>query len=333
MELNRFSLALYIVYPTMASYCSIIMLAQFIQFLNGNVDAGGLYGDMYTYLEMSSNLSFTAGEPEQLRPIVPALAGGLAHLIGATSQETLVLIFGAFNFAMLLTGLGLLLKIAMTNQTIGTLRVAAPVFLIITIPAYVQGGMLPVPEAGAFLFFTLMVTSIYFRRLTYLFLSAIPAVWFTEITLAAVLVVALLNWMRNDHWWQAYLPFLLSALIYVTVSSMAGYDPLSRWLDAFATFHAADLFTGWTALTQLLLGLGFIVPYIIYQHIKHGLQKLYVALTLMLVACFILFSIVEPRLVPRYLFIISPMIVFFVFSDQSLRMLPATAGFRPSPSG
>ncbi|MEX2641580.1 MAG: hypothetical protein WD266_12895 [Balneolales bacterium] len=316
---------LYIAFPVIGSVCSIVMITHFIWLVQGSLENGGPYSDALIYMDMARDFSFFEDDPLSYRIAMPALVGAFSHLFGIYEFDSVALVFGTFNFAFFLFGAGVMLRMGIYEQGINVLELILPAVIIVFMPFFLSAAFYPLPDTGVFLFFSLILLALFYRNLFFLYVIVAIAVWVSEITLLAVLVVPALNYIRQDNWWQAVLPFIVSGLIYFAV--LMNFSPdLSRhflfspdgWISTIGSnFQQFDRYF----FIQLLPAFGLTIPFVAYRIYRSGSQRS-VQVTLMLyLGYYILFLLASPEQTPRLMFMIQPLLILFIFNDKTLEAL------------
>ena len=321
MRLDRFSMILYIAFPVIGSICSIIMITHFVWIVQGSLDNGS-YPEALYFMDMVRDFSFFEGSHLSYRVVIPFLVGYITNLLGITTLESIALIFGTWNFALFLFGIGMMLKIAILEQSVNVFELILPALLVIFMPFFLSAAFFPLIDAGAFLFFSLIVLAVFYRNLPMLFASTMLSVWVSEVTMLALLVVPALNYIRNDNWWQAYLPFILSSLVYLVGVVALSPDPGNHYLfntglwqeSIMSNFLEFDRYF----FSMLIPTFGLVIPFIGYRLYKGGSQKISQITLLLFIAYYIIFLLTAPTTTPQLMFMVLPLLVFFNFNDKTI---------------
>lgn len=321
MRLDRFSMILYIAFPVIGSICSIVMITHFVWLVQGSLVVD-TYRDAQVYIDMARDFSFFGSDHLTHRIILPALVGAVTSLFGITTFESVALIFGTWNFALILFGVGVMLRISIYEQSVNVFELILPVLLILFMPFFLSAVFYPLLEAATFLCFGLILMALFYRNLPFLFAIVIISAWVSEITLLAMFMIPALNYSRNDNWWQAYLPFILSGMIYVlaliSLSPDLGDHYLfntGEWLNEVGSnFRQFDRFF----FIQLLPSFGLAIPFIAYRIYVGGLQKICLSVLMLLIGYYIIFLLLSPEQTSRLMFMTLPLLVFFNFNDKTI---------------
>lgn len=322
MQVNRFQLALYMGFPFLASFASIVMIMQYIVWLEG-IGSDHPYSDAVIYFEMARDLNFFGETHITHRVLVTGFAALLGHLVSAESSEAYGIIFGAINFSFFIAGVGLLFRIALLNQRISAFQIVLPAFIIALTPAFLRGAFFPMMEAGVFLAVSAIIFSLFFRKLWLLYATVIAAVFIKEMSLLTVLAVPLINYLRDDDWNQAYIPFITAAGLYVlaaflfapSVSNNYIFSP-SLW---FSDWQNSLSGIGVDVFRYLLSAFGLSLIYFIYKFYANGVQKIYLGTLGIFAVFFVIFLMFTPTNSPRLMFMALPFLVFFTYTDAQFR--------------
>ncbi|MEX0771583.1 MAG: hypothetical protein WEB89_06610 [Balneolales bacterium] len=321
MRLDRFSIILYIAFPVIGSICSIIMITQFVWLVQGSLE-NGLYPEVMVYVDMARNLTFFGNDHHTHRVLIPAVVGLLTNMFGITDFDSIALVFGTWNFAFFIFGIGVMLRIAIYEQGVNVFELILPTILVLFLPFFLSAVFYPILEAGIFLAFGLIFMALFYRNLPMLFVITIISAWVSEVTLLALFIIPALNYARKDNWWQAYLPFLLSGLLYVLVlislspdlSSHYLFNPNSWVTEINANFRQFDQYF----FIQLLPAFALAVPFIAYRFYKGGSQRIVQSTLLLLSAYYIVFLLLSPEDTGRLMFMVMPLLVLFNFNDKTI---------------
>lgn len=322
MRINRFQLALYMGFPFLASLASIVMIMHYLIWLEG-IGTDHPYSDALIYFEMARDLDFFGETHITHRILVTGVAALIGHLVGAGGEEAYGIIFGALNFSLFITGTGLMFRIALLNQRISAFQIVLPAFIIALSPAFLRGAFFPMMEAGAFLAVAGILYALFFRKLWLLFPAAIAAVFIKEMALLAVLAVPLINYLRDDRWNQAYLPFIAAAALYILAALTFSPSLSNNYIFSpglwFNDWQQSLSGMGFELVRYLLSSFGLALIYFAYKFYSNGVQKIYLGTLGIFAVLFIIFILFTPTNVPRLMFMALPFLVFFTFTDEQFR--------------
>ncbi|MEX0685864.1 MAG: hypothetical protein WD267_12320 [Balneolales bacterium] len=297
------------------------MITQFVWIVQGSLD-NGTYPDALYYIDMVRDFNFFEASHLSFRVVVPFLVGSITNLLGITTLESISFIFGAWNFALFIFGMGVMLKIAIHEQSINVFELILPAILIVFMPFFISAAFYPVPEAGIFLSFSLILLSIFYKNLPLLFVITIISIWVSETAILAVLLVPAFNFIRNDNWWQAYFPFLVALLIYVFVVQTLSPDLSEHYLfnsqnwmqNLISNFLNFDRYF----FIMLLPSFGLIIPFIAYCFYRSGAQKTNLTTLILFISYYLIFLLTSPENTPRLMFMTLPLLILFNFNDKTI---------------
>ncbi len=309
-------------FPFLASFASIVMIMQYITWLGG-IGSDHPYSDANIYFEMAKNLEFFGETHITHRVLLTGIIGLIGQLVNAGGSEAYGIIYGAINFCLFIAGAGLMFRISLLNQRASAFQIVLPAFIIALTPAFIRGAFFPMLEAGAFLAVAAILYALVFRKLWLLYLVVIAAVFIKEMTLLTVLAVPLVNYLRDDNWNQAYLPFVAAAGMYVIAAllfapSLSGnyiFSPAS-W---FADWQNSISGLGFDAFRYLLSAFGLALIYFVYKLYANGPQKIYLGTLAIFAVLFVVFMLFTPSNTPRLMFMALPFLVFFTYTDAQFR--------------
>ncbi|MEX0778393.1 MAG: hypothetical protein WD037_01565 [Balneolales bacterium] len=274
---------------------------------------------------MARDFSFFGGDHHSFRIIVPALVGMVTNPLGITNFDSVALVFGTWNFALFLFGIGVMLRIAIYEQSINVFELILPTLLILFLPFTLTAAFYPLPDAGIFLVFALIFLALFYRNLSMLFIITIVAAWISEATLLAFLIIPVLNYIRDDNWWQAYYPFILCGVIYITLLFGLSSEPSNHYLlhpngwmtEIGSNFLQIDR----NFFLKLLPTFGLTIPFFAYRIYKGGYQKVIYSTLMLMAAYYIIFLLIAPEQAGRFMFMTMPLLVLLNFNDQTIEGL------------
>lgn len=316
MKPTRFSLTLYISLPVLLSACSVVMIAHFVQLVEGRITEAHIYGDLLAFAERAEGMRLPISEPFSYEWIAPLIAGGLAALFSIEGTAGTGLVAGSFNFLYLLGGFGWMYYLSLKDPLSSALEISLPPFLILSLPAFWGGIFLPVSDALMFLVSATLLTAVIQRRTLLLALTALLSVLVSGWLLAAVLFVPLVDLLRRSPWIRGYVAWLpalalwaLLPLLFQATGSHPVYD-LPGWIEHVAQLHSESQQPLWRAFLQsFALVIGFLA-WRLYDAQDHA--GIFVV-ALWLLAAFLLGWLLTADLVFRFMLMLMPSLVLLQY--------------------
>ena len=316
MKPTRFSITLYISLPVLLSACSVVMIAHFVQLVEGRITEVHVYGDLLAFTERAEGLRLPIAEPLSYEWLAPLIAGGLAALFSIEGLAGTGLVAGSFNFLYLLGGFGWMYYLSLKDPLSSALEVSLPPFLILSLPAFWSGIFLPVSDALMFFFSATVLVAVIQRRPLLLALTALLSVLVSEWMLAAVLFVPLVDLLRRSPWIKGYVAWLpalalwaLLPLLFQTTGSHPVYD-LPGWAEHIAHLHSESQSAFWRLFLQ---SFGLVIGFLAwrwYDSREHASMLIY---ALWLLTVFLLGWLLTADLVFRFVLMLMPSLVLLQY--------------------